>query len=714
MGILITDSMALERLPNGIDDTYTEAWNRISAQSPEQSELGKKVLSWVIHATRPLRISEIQEALAIEEGDEWLDPKGLLDAAQLTSYCAGLVIINEQRQLITLIHPTAQEYFNTRKETFFPTAHEEIAATCITYLRMKCFHDQGPLQDNGAFDRRRRSCALLGYVAVNWGWHVRQARSVRITNLALTLLQDQSASMAASQALFLNMIGTREFGTEWPEYAESSNRGIDDVKYSVATLGSLHFAAYFGLIDVADILLQGSAKVDDLDSFSGTPLHWALLGRQDEMLEYLLVKGADPNLRRKEFHLRRWPMLGGWTLPLTIATFMGSTTAIELLLQHGADVDKEDDNSDYSTAVSVALYARNYEVARVLLAKGANVNKNPLGILNAASHGSLENLKISIEGGASAENLQAALEFAASACQWSKIILLLKHGADPNGFPYRFGQGGNPPIQSLLRGGKPATVDPKEGEAVATPLVSAIAARLSYHEDSDQYKSFKLLLDAGADANRQSARNYFYADDFITLKSGSWTIPKERYTTPLFTAAYYKRLDNIRELVCQGANVNFILGEHTTALSSALDGESYGVEGVITDRSPYSSSAEIRAVVRLLIELGANPNLCAPTAKQRIEELLGMSPQEQDNMDALQRLVMQPQYGKEYSLRSFRERRDELKKLIAAGADPKICCVRDRRRIQDFLGWSEQEIDLLDKEREDYHAARDRYEKGPL
>lgn len=429
---------ALERLPSGIDDTYTEAWSRISAQSHEQSELGKKVLSWVIHATRPLRMSEIQEALAIEEGDEMLDPEGLLDAAQLTSFCAGLVIINEQRQLITLIHPTAQVYFNTRKETFFPSTHDDVAATCITYLRMKSFRDQGPLQDFEAFDRRRCSCALLGYAAVNWGWHVRQARSIRITNLALTLLQNEPARMAACQALFLNTIGVRELGTEWPEATKSP---FDVVKGSVATLGSLHVAAYFGLIDVAAILLQGSATVDDLDSFGGTPLHWALLDRQDEMLEYLLVKGADPNFRRDEFSLRRWPMLGGWTLPLTIAAFMGSTATIESLLQHGADIDKEDDNNSHSTAVCVALYARKPEVARVLLAKGADVNKNPLGILDAATHGSLDTLNILIEGGASAKNLQAALARAASACQWDKIMLLLKHGTNPNGFPNRFGQG---------------------------------------------------------------------------------------------------------------------------------------------------------------------------------------------------------------------------------------------------------------------------------
>ena len=211
---------ALEILPRGIDDTYREAWDRISAQGPEQSELGRKVLLWIIHAPRPLRVSEVQEALAIEEGDEAFDDEGLLDATQLISFCAGLVIINEQRQLMTLIHPTTQEYFNTRKEGLFPAAHEEMAATCITYLLMRSFRDQGPLQKFEAFDRRRQSYPLLGYAAVNWGWHVRQARSMRIRNLALALLHDDAARLAACQALFLNSIGVRKIGREWPEKEE--------------------------------------------------------------------------------------------------------------------------------------------------------------------------------------------------------------------------------------------------------------------------------------------------------------------------------------------------------------------------------------------------------------------------------------------------------------------------------------------------------------
>ena len=703
---------ALETLPRGIDDTYTEAWNRISAQNPEQSELGKKVLSWIIHAPRPLRVSEIQEALAIEEGDELLDAEGILNPTQLTSFCAGLVIINEQRQLMTLIHPTTQEYFNNRKEGLFPAAHEEVAATCITYLRMRSFHDQGSLQDFEAFDHRRRSCPLLGYAAVNWGWHVRQARSERATNLALTLLHDDSARLAAGQALFLNDIGVRKTGTEWPEKPEWQ---IADFACSVATLGSLHVAAYFGLIDVAEILLQEGARVDDLDSFGGTPVHWALLDRQDEMLEYLLVKGGNPTSRRGHMRLRRWPMLLGWTLPLTIATSAGSEAAIESLLRHGAKIDEEDENNSHSTALSVALYTRNHEIARLLLTRGANVNKNISGILNAATHGSLNVLKVVIEGGASAENLQKALAGAASACLWDKVELLLEHGADPNGFPYISSLGIDHSDQSLLRRGKSPTTEFDENWNQATPLVSAIVAFWSHHENFDQDKCLKVLLDAGADVNRLSHRDYFYADDFITnAKGNSWSVPTGRCTTPLFTAAYFRRLDIVRELVGRGADVNFVLGKHTTALSSALDSESYQTKVAARDLPPCTSSIETRAVIQLLIELGADPNLCSPTAKQRVEELLAMSPHELDDMTALQTLAFQPQYGEDWTRRSLRERRAELTTLIAAGAEPKLCCARDRRRIGEMLGWSEQEIDALDRDREAHFAVLDRYSKPIL
>ena len=86
---------ALSTLPTGIDDTYADAWNRVVTQEPQQADLGKRILLWVVHTAHPLRKRELQHALAVEEGDDELDLEGLLDAGFLTSFCAGLVVINE-------------------------------------------------------------------------------------------------------------------------------------------------------------------------------------------------------------------------------------------------------------------------------------------------------------------------------------------------------------------------------------------------------------------------------------------------------------------------------------------------------------------------------------------------------------------------------------------------------------------------------------------
>ena len=99
---------ALHNLPNGTDNTYMEAWCRIIGQKTQQAHIGKQILSWVVYTFRPLKVKEMQYALAIEPGDEELDCEGLLSVPDLTSFCAGLVVIDEKSNMITLVHPTTQ------------------------------------------------------------------------------------------------------------------------------------------------------------------------------------------------------------------------------------------------------------------------------------------------------------------------------------------------------------------------------------------------------------------------------------------------------------------------------------------------------------------------------------------------------------------------------------------------------------------------------
>ncbi|KAJ6453611.1 hypothetical protein DFH09DRAFT_1391815 [Mycena vulgaris] len=64
---------ALQHLPTDLQQTYDEAMDRIKLQREEDRELGLLALTWVANAKRLLSVSELQEALAIEENSTFLD-----------------------------------------------------------------------------------------------------------------------------------------------------------------------------------------------------------------------------------------------------------------------------------------------------------------------------------------------------------------------------------------------------------------------------------------------------------------------------------------------------------------------------------------------------------------------------------------------------------------------------------------------------------------
>ena len=363
---------ALKTLPASVNDTYMEAWNRVSAQRSQHAELGKRILLWILHAVRPLRMQELRHALGVEEGDEELDSEGLIDPAALTSFCAGLVVINEQSGLVSLVHPTTQEFFNERKDDFFPNAHEEMAQVCVTYLRMKPFSEEGPLHTPHAFHERWKSNPFLGYASVNWGLHVGKASTDRNIECSLSLLNREKARLAACQALVLNSIGQTDWETEWPtERDETQSFGF------VVGLGPLHLAAVFGLVKVAHALLQQGIEVDEKDDEKGTALHWALMEEQIDMVIFLLDHGANANSERNQRDFWGWPMRWRFTLPLAIAAYNGDVKAIDVLIKRGAEVDRKPLQGGDKTALSTALYARNEEAARFLPDRGANANVEP-------------------------------------------------------------------------------------------------------------------------------------------------------------------------------------------------------------------------------------------------------------------------------------------------------------------------------------------------
>ncbi|KAJ7601491.1 hypothetical protein DFH06DRAFT_1406902, partial [Mycena polygramma] len=121
--------IALENMTDNLDRAYGAAVDRINQQGPGDMKLAWRTLSWITHAKRPLRCSELQGALAVEPGATDLDPDNLPDRNIVLFSCAGLVVFNEKDE-ICFIHYTTAEYFKLA----FPGAQSDIAMTCITYL----------------------------------------------------------------------------------------------------------------------------------------------------------------------------------------------------------------------------------------------------------------------------------------------------------------------------------------------------------------------------------------------------------------------------------------------------------------------------------------------------------------------------------------------------------------------------------------------------
>ena len=379
---------------------------------------------------------------------------------------------------MSLVHPTTQEYFNERKLDLFPSAHEQISSSCITYLLMKPFRDEGALHGLKPFGDRCAAHPLLGYAAVNWGTHARIAASGRATEFSLSLLEKKRAMEAAFQALILNTLGSLEIGTEWPEDWFEEEQGLmnDELKGSITQVSPLHVAAYFGLSEPASVLLEKGHAVDERDSVGTTPLHWAIINRQHLMLEFLLEKGADPNVEKDRIWLRRFDIIGNITVPLGIAAHIGDTIAINALIKHGADVNKSQAViEDQKTPLSIALYGRHHDAAKLLLRNGADINVDPSGVAEAATDCTLETFQMLLENDISMGFVQNALKSAAYEGQLDRLKLLLRSGADANGPPISTeGERVLELVEGHADDGK--IVDEEEWQ-ITTPLVACIANR---------------------------------------------------------------------------------------------------------------------------------------------------------------------------------------------------------------------------------------------
>jgi ankyrin repeat protein len=264
-----------------------------------------KVLSWITCAKRPLTASELRCALAVKVGKSELDPGDLPQTRDMVSACAGLVTVEEESEIIRLVHYTTQKYFERAQTTWFPSAQKDITRTCITYLSFDTF-GAGFCKRKTELNVRLRLYPLYDYATRNWGYHA-WVSSTQVDHLMLDFLESDAKVSAASQAM-------KAYEIIYP---------YCDLEEDPMQLRGIHLTAYFGLTNVMECLVKMGHDPNLKDSSGKTALSWAVSNGRDTMAKLLLAtEGVDPNSCDERSRT-----------PLLLAIQRGHETIAKLLLE---------------------------------------------------------------------------------------------------------------------------------------------------------------------------------------------------------------------------------------------------------------------------------------------------------------------------------------------------------------------------------------------
>ena len=188
----------------------------------------------------------------------------------------------------------------------------------------------------------------------------------------------------------------------------------------------LRSAAYAGNMQEVQRLLAQGTPVDARDKEGWTPLMWAQVGEQAEVIELLLAKGADVNAKDRAGHTA-----------LHQAALAGRVIAVKVLLAHGAEVESLN-RSGFSPLMDASLYGRTVAV-ELLLAHGADPNAisaNGYTAVSLAEKKGHRNIAMLLVANGADPNLQgkrlrAALTAASSRTRGPSRVRLAGHMRNP-------------------------------------------------------------------------------------------------------------------------------------------------------------------------------------------------------------------------------------------------------------------------------------------
>lgn len=283
---------AVRCFPQGLDELYKDTWTRVASQDLEWRILAQRTLGWLSSTFRQLKVEELRHALAVRSSDTSLDTERLPAIDVLCESCHGFITIDEESQIVRLVHRTAQDFFDRHRALYLSDIHMQVSRTCLDYLMFDVFvrgpcdftltrlfemsRMEGPLAASRFLPTRLKRYPLLEYAADHWGNHARgEATESALESQILILLKTPKSLASTIQAQYRNA----GFG-----------RSLDSSKHL-----PIHVAVSFALEHIVEVLLRDSSGLDlnVKDEHKKTAFHWAAEFGLAGCARLLLTAGAD-------------------------------------------------------------------------------------------------------------------------------------------------------------------------------------------------------------------------------------------------------------------------------------------------------------------------------------------------------------------------------------------------------------------------------------
>jgi ankyrin repeat protein/erythromycin esterase-like protein len=414
-----------------------------------------------------------------------------------------------------------------------------------------------------------------------WFWH--KARKVK--PLAPGSLEDLFVRAGYTNA-FLNFRGLGPDGAWFKQnltarlawqhnYAEANwTEMFDGIVFIRKMFGStpagdipLHYAAEKGYKEIVELLIVKGADINAKNADGDTPLNVAVRFGHEDVVKFLIAKGADVS-----FHE---------------AVRYGDLAAVKKQSEKVSDINEKDASGQ--TSLHYAVGYGHKDVAELLIAKGTDVNaknasgQTPLHYAARTGRKDVVELLIANEADINAKNDEGRtpVDVALSRDRNEVVKLLIAKGADVSSIHLAAYLGDVAKVMNFIEQGSDVNAKNQRG---LTPL--HYAARRGHKEIVEVLLAHGADVDIGGNYNQTAAE---FAMGNNHRKIVQLLVSKGADISPLHFALYMKDEAKARSLIEGGADVNRRTPYGTTSLDRAVD-------------------AGFKDIVELLIAKGANVN----------------------------------------------------------------------------------------------------------